>query len=342
MKNGIFVPYEDSRLHYLLTVQPNDWCNAVDFWSQVVRNLLLEGNAYIIPFYDMTPPFEYSRLVLCNPGTVSHDTLADTYMVADAISGVQGLYSERDIIHIKNYSRDGKTGLSTLAFARTAITIAAVGDSEAYDRFKNGGNVRGIVGNDTSVRGFGEYQDKELERAAADIDDRFRSGERIIAIPGQATFKPLSLSSVDLQFLESRKFTIREICRFFNVPPSMAFDDSATNYKSAELENTAFLCNSLEPILKRIESELQRKLIPAALCDRRKIIFDRRALMAADLESKANYQAQTIAAGIYTVNEWRREENKAPVKGGDTPLVSANLKPLSELSGTAAGADGEE
>ena len=39
----------------------------------------------------------------------------------------------------------------------------------------------------------------------------------------------------------------------------------------------------------------------------------------------------TIAAGIYTVNDWRIAENKEPVKGGDVVLVSANLKSLKEI-----------
>ena len=102
----------------------------------------------------------------------------------------------------------------------------------------------------------------------------------------------------------------------------------AENYKSAELANVAFLSNSLNPILRRIENELQRKLMAPALCCKRKIQFDRRGLYACDLVSKAKYQAETIAAGVYTVNEWRKEENQAPVEGGDTVLISANLRTL--------------
>ena len=68
--------------------------------------------------------------------------------------------------------------------------------------------------------------------------------------------------------------------------------------------------------------------MPFALYGKRKIQFDRRSLYACDLDSKVKYQAQTIAAGIYTVNEWRKEENRQPVEGGDTVLISANLRKL--------------
>lgn len=61
-------------------------------------------------------------------------------------------------------------------------------------------------------------------------------------------------------------------------------------------------------------------------------MFDRRSLYACDLDSKVKYQAQTIANGIYTINDWRRLENQPQVEGGDTVMISANLKSLSEWS----------
>ena len=329
LKHGIFVEDTDSRLHYLLNVQPCSYMSAVDFWRLVVQYLLLNGNAYIVPLYE---GMEIFQLALVDPTAVMHDATNDIYTINDVNSGVSGVYSESEIIHIKNYTRDGKVGLSTIGFARTALDITSTGDAETLNRFANGGNVRGIVSNDTSVRGFGEYQDEELAKTATDLDDRFRTGERIVSLPGQVQFNPISLSSTDMQFLETRKFSVREICRFFGVHPSFVFDDTSNNYKSAEMANVAFLSNTLNPILRKIENELRRKLIAPALCCKRKFEFDRRGLFACDLESRIRYQSQTIAAGIYTVNEWRQAENKPAVVGGDKVLVSANLKGIDELT----------
>ena len=335
-KGGIFVEDLDSRLSYLLNVQPDVATNAFDFWVQVVQNVLLDGNAYIVPIYSPVT-MDFDRLALCGRGTVTHDTINDTYSVCDTVNGIYGVYDEDEIIHIKNLTTyDPKVGVSVLTFARLTLDIASVGDAETYNRFQNGGNVRGIVSNGNSVHGFGEYQDKELEKTAESIDGRFQGGERIVSLPGQVDFKQISLSSTDMQFLESRKFTVRDICRFFGVHPSFVFDDTSNNYKSAEMANVAFLSNTLNPLLRKIENELQRKLFSAAQYGKRKIQFDRRGLYACDLESRVKYQADTIAAGLYTVNEWRREENKPTVAGGDTVLVSANLKGITEAAQPAA------
>lgn len=331
-RGNIFVEDRSDRLHYLLNVQPDTYLSAVDFWQMVVRYVLLRGNAYIVPIYDYTT-MSVSRLALPNPSCVAHDIVNDTYSISDIEAGVSGVYDENEIIHIKNYSINGKTGLSTLSYARVVLNIASTGDNETLSRFANGGNVRGIVSNDSSVRGFGEYQDKELKRTAKSIDDSFRNGDRIVSLPGQVQFNPLSLSSTDMQFLETRKFSVREICRFFGVHPSFVFDDTSNNYKSAEMANVAFLSNTLNPILRKIEVELHRKLVAPSLCCKRKFQFDRRGLYACDLDSKVKYQTQTIAAGLYTVNEWRHEENRPAIDGGDAVLVSANLKGINELRG---------
>lgn len=330
-KGDVFVEDRTSRLYYLLNVQPCSYMSAVDFWRLVVQYLLLKGNAYILPVYD-TATMEISELKLVDPTCVSHDTYNDRYTITDVKAGVSTRLEENEIIHIKNYSLDGKTGLSTISFARLTLDITSVGDNETLNRFSNGGNVRGIVSNDTSVRGFGEYQDLELEKTATGLDDRFRNGERIVSLPGQVQFSPISLSSTDMQFLETRKFSVREICRFFGVHPSFVFDDTSNNYKSAEMSNVAFLNDTLNPILRKIENELLRKLVAPSLCGKRRFQFDRRGVYACDLESRVKYQMQTIAAGLYTVNEWRKEENKPAVEGGDVVLVSANLKGITEAS----------
>lgn len=327
LKDGIFVEDTNSRLHYLLNVQPDYTKSAFDFWKEVVYRVLLDGNAYIIPIYN-SAALEIDRLVLCGSNTVVHDIYNDTYTITDTINGISGVFNESEVIHIKGHTRDGKQGLSVLSYARQTIDIALTGDRETLKRFANGGNVRGIISNDKTTTGFGEYQDKELQRTATDVDGHFQAGDRIVSLPGQVDFKQISLSSTDMQFLESRKFTVRDICRFFGVHPSFVFDDTSNNYKSAEMANVAFLSNTLNPLLRCIENEMLRKLVSPSLCRKRKFEFDRRGLYASDLDSRVKYQAATIAAGIYTVNDWRKVENKPPIEGGDKVLVSANLRDI--------------
>ena len=332
-RDGVFESFADARLDYLLNVQPDYAINAYDFWRQVVAELLLDGNAYIVPVYN-NATLQLDRLALCGRGTVTHDTANDLYKVDDAENAITGTYSEDEIIHIKGMTlRNGKQGVSVLTHARLTMGIAATGDQETRNRFANGGNVRGIITNDNSVRGFGEYQDAELERTAAHMDNLFQGGERIVSLPGQVDFKQISLSSTDMQFLESRKFTVIEICRFFSVPPTFAYADTSSNYKTVEQADVDFMSHTLNPLLRNIETELRRTLIAPNLSAKYKIEFDRRQLFACNLNGMMNYGSKLLQIGT-TVNEVRRMNNLKPVEGGDTVMVSANLRGINETVNT--------
>lgn len=328
-KDGVFADAADERLDYLLNCQPDPALNAFDFWRQVVQEMLLEGNAYIVPVYN-PGSLKLDRLVLCKRGTVSHDEVNDLYTVTDTENGICDYFEENEIIHIKGMTlRSAKRGVSVLSYARLTTDIASTGDGETLNRFANGGNVRGIVSNDSSVRGFGEYQDEQLKRTATNLNDRFSNGERIVNLPGQVDFKQISLSSTDMQFLESRKFTVIEICRFFSVPPTFVYADTSSNYKTVEQADVDFLSHTLNPLLRNIEIELRRKLIAPSLAHKYKFEFDRRELFACNLNGMLGYATKLLQIGS-TVNEVRALNNLPSVEGGDTPVVSANLRYVDE------------
>ena len=329
VSNGIYVEDKQDPLHYMMTVEPCMNMNAHDFWYGLVRQLLFYGNAYIFPRYDLFG--DLSELVLCGRRTVAHDTMNGTYTINDTFNGVCGTYGEKEVIHVMANSKDGLTSHGIVVDAWLAINTTHAGDVETKNRFVNGGNVRGFVTNDKGVTGFGQVQDDELQNLAVSLDDQFGSGHHICSLPGDSDFKQVSMSSTDMQFLESRKFQIDEICRFFGVNPSFAFSGSSTNYKDAEQAYTNFLTFTLNPYLRRIETELNRKLVPRKMCCRRVFRFDRSGIYAMDQQSKADYFKKMLEIGAMTANEIRAKENLPSVEGGDTPLVSANLLPLDTI-----------
>lgn len=320
-----YVEDEGSAMGYLLSMEPQPEMSAFVFWGAVVQRMLLDGDAYIYPRYVLG---ELTDLVLCSRGSVSCDVLNGVYGVCDGYNGVWGTFGEDEMIHLFLHSSDGRRGESVISHARRTLGIASAGDVETANRFVNGGTVRGLLSNDRTVSGFGEYADEELSRAAMDVDSRFKAGEGIVSLPGQVDFKQISLSSADMQFLESRKFTVREVCRFFGVHPSYVFDDTSNNYKSAEMATVDFMSSTLDPILRRIECELNRKLIGRGRYGMERIMYDRKGVYSLDLSSRADYQRKTIECGIYTVNDWRRKENQPEVEGGDRVYVSAQWVPM--------------
>ena len=328
-RGGIFFETEN-RLNALLGFRPDAAMGAFDFKQQLVKNLLLDGNAYIVPVYSSALQ-DIDRLVLCSRGTVSHDTTNDIYSVSDSIMGIYGTFYEDEVIHIKYMpGRDPKRGISPLTYARQTTEIVKAGDKETHKRFARGGNPKGVLTNDKSARGpMGMYDNGEIQKASIDIEEELNNGRNIVPVPDAIDFKQFSLSSADMEFLGSRKFEVAEICRFFGVPPTFIFADSSNNYKSTEAASTSFL-RALNPLLKNIENEFTRKLIYSGRVGMEKIEFDRRDIHALDLDTKASYETKLLGLG-YTINELRAMNNMPPVEGGDIPMCSANLRGLGEI-----------
>lgn len=134
-----------------------------------------------------------------------------------------------------------------------------------------------------------------------------------------------------MQFLESRKFTTREICFFFSVNPSYIGASDTSNYKDAENASLGFLQSALSPILIQLETELRMKLLMRPEAAEMEFRFDRNEIFALDLMTKASWMEKQLQMGAATVNEIRAMSDREPVEEGDTPLVSANLKPLGQL-----------
>lgn len=337
---GYFKLYDHASgksINYLLGVRPNGRMNSFVMFRNLVTGILLRGNAYIYPVRDETGVV--SEFVLLSPDSVVYDVHLNVYHVADAVNNIYAVVGSRDILHFKNVSRDGGyTGVSTIRYAAQTLGIAATSDEETLKRFATGGRFKAILKNSTNVRGFGEYQDDQLKGHGTELQDAINRGDDILVVKGDAEVSPLSMTSADMQFLESRKFTIREIARFFNVPPSKLMDDSNSNYKSVEVSNIAFYAEALQPIVEEIQREFAAKMLSVDTYQDYKYCFNLKSLYALDLESKAKWDASRLQNGQASVNDLRRENDIEPTEKGDDVYLSVNFAPLgsAKLSGEAA------
>lgn len=322
---GYFMTDTDDRMNYLITVKPNRHQTAYELKKNAVIQMLLYGNAYIIPVKNSGV---VQQLVLCTPHSVAHDTIADIYTVNDMVNGIRGTYSADEIIHLRGTSLDGgRTGVSVITYASTILGIQASADAESLNLFARGGRVKGMVTNPKSTKGFGEYQDKELKALARNLQQEIDSGSDIMILPGQTEFTQISMSSVDMQLLEQKKFGVEAIAHYFGVPLDKLLQQTQ-NYKASEMSQVNFLNDTLRPVLCKLENEFNAKLIIEAYYKDYRFEFDTTPIYTTDLNTEADYMTKTIAAGTMTVNEWRRKKNLKPVDGGDVTLVSCNVAPI--------------
>ena len=326
-KKDNFLDVDDEHpLYSLLTWKANPRQNSYNFFENAVIQMLMDGNAYIMPKWKGG---EVSEIVLCSPNSVSYDAILDKYHIYDFYNGIKGTYESWQVLHLKNKSLDGGiTGVSTVRYAATILNVAANADNQTLKGLKSGNQMKGFITGGVPAAGMGTYQDAQVDKVADRLESEIGSGKNIMRIPGGTDFKQISINPADAQLLENRKFSVFDICRFFGVHPDKVFAEQTSNYKASENSQTSFLTDTLTPILAQFEAEFNSKLIPRPLIKVQKIQFDLSALYKADPTTRANYYKKMQEIGALTTNEIRNKENLSPVDGGDVAFVSCNVAPI--------------
>lgn len=326
-RDGVFQYVEAEPMNYLLNKVANTRQSSWDMICNAVIQMVNAGNAYVYPEYRLG---ELKSLTLLTPGSVSYDATLDIYLVNDLVNNIYKTLSGSEIIHLKNMSLDGGlTGVSTIKYASRVLSIGASSDERSLDSFQPGSTTKGFIsGSGDIAKGMGQAQDHQIETVADRIEKEIASGKNIFRVPGDMKFNALSLSPADLQLLQTKDITSKDICRFYGVHPDKVFAGQSSNYKASEMSQVDFINDTLIPRIRKIEAEFNAKLIPREISHKYKIEFDLEAIYLTDLKSTAAYMKATIEAGIYTPNEWRRRKGQPPVEGGYDPFVSTNLAPL--------------
>ena len=205
-KNGVFMVDEENPLNYLLSVRPNSRQTASEMIRNAVIQMVNAGNAYIYPEWIGE---ELYSLILLSPGSVSYDKMLNIYMVNDPVNSIYVTLDCDEIIHLRNMSLDGGyTGESTIRYASKILGIAASANNQSEYNFQPGNTYKGFISGDaeSTVKGYKEYKESQLEDIASRFREELRKGETITYLPGQTKFNPLSMSPADIQLMEQNKF----------------------------------------------------------------------------------------------------------------------------------------
>ncbi len=310
--------------YYLLSKEPNKNMSRYTFIKNLVTSMLLQGNGYA--YIKRDGRGNPRSLLFLPPGYV---TIMDTGIVDESpvkynVTGIGQVPSE-DIIHILNYSIDGIHGISTLAYAANALGLASASEAHARGFFTGGANVGGIL----------TVQGPLNQKQADDIKGKWNSSfgpvgtpNGVAVLPGNMEFKPITVNPADAQLLETRQYSVIDICRFFGVSPVKCFDLTKSSYSTVEATQLAFLTDTLSPILEKIELEMERKLFRADEKFKIDVKFDISALLRTDISSRSTYAREMFNVGALSVNEIRKELNMEPIPGGDNHFIQVNMQTL--------------
>jgi HK97 family phage portal protein len=146
-------------------------------------------------------------------------------------------------------------------------------------------------------------------------------------------YDAIQMNPNDLQMIETRRFQVEDIARFFGVPSFLINDTASTTSWGSGIEQMmrGFYSLTLKPYLNRWEQGLERKLLTTVERKKYEIEFDFDDLLRGDSQGRADYISKMVQNGILTRNEAREKEKLKKITGADALTAQSNLMPLDKL-----------
>ena len=155
----------------------------------------------------------------------------------------------------------------------------------------------------------------------------------IVVLEEGITVNPITMNLSDAQFLESRRFSVEEICRIFRVPPHLIGDLSRSTNNNIEHQSIEFVTHTIRPWCVRIERALNNFLLNIKEKGKYTIEFMLDGLLRGDTLTRQQSNQIKLNNGILTRNQWRQQENMNEVEDeyGDDYFCSQQIRPIKKV-----------
>ena len=318
------IEYTGGLLDSLVSLRPNENYNSFDFRKAMITQLLLRGNAYVLP---VRTGSNLSALELIDTDLVTLDTTSGVLVYQIMLAnGMQMRVKPSQIIHLKAYTIDGINGVSPITFARETIGVSMAATKHLGSFYGRGATPKGIL----QIQGTIRDPDR-VRQIGNQFDNRYNgdnAGGTAVLTEG-AEYKPVASTMRESQFLETLKFTVEEICRIYKVPPHKVGHMEGAGYSSSiEAQNAQFTMDCIRPLVEQIEMEFTNKLLTGS----RKFNLDMRALTRGDIMTQVQRNVSYWNIGAMSANEIRKQDGLPPIEGGDEYSSPAHMSPQNDIN----------
>ena len=227
-----------------LVASPSALVSRTTWLEQVMRSLLMRGNAY--GYATQIDSFGWAtKIEIVHPDTMlveQPDQLTPpTYSLRSQSGRVTELDGAR-VMHISAFNMPGSVvGMSPLSYMAWTLGMAA--DAVAY-----GSDVLGGGGHPTSVLSSTEPLTEDQATRAKSRFKAATQGDKLAVLGNGWKYQAVQISPADAQLLQSRQFSAVEICQFLGVPATKigaAMPGSALTYANREQNQQEYAGDSL-------------------------------------------------------------------------------------------------
>ena len=332
-KNGDKTELDTDPVCYLLKYKPNSYQNKITFLEKIMSDLLIDGNSYVLIVRNrLGRPVELLPLQADNVSVFFQDNRLYYSVDEEAIEG--GSYNSDDIMHFKLMTDEvGISGLSPIEQCKNAIAWGQ--DLETYGKsfFENGAKLSGVLESDRSLS---EEAIARLRNSFNDNYAKLKGSNQTAVLEEGLKYKPIQISPDQAQWLASRKFSIEEVCRIYNLPPHLLKDLSKSSFNNIEMQSQEFVSYTLMPYLNKIELEMNTKLFKRSELGTKYVKFNVNGLLRGNVKDRTDFYSSMINAGVMSINEVRAKEDLNQVEFGNKHFQQMNMTTIEKIGEDAS------
>lgn len=331
----------DSHPLISLLGRPNPLQAGVEYFQSLYSYLLLSGNSYALQQTANGMPTELHILrpdrIEIEPSSTAIPK-AYKYKIGQEVIRTYPADPKTGGAEVKHFKfwnpLDDYLGLSPLSAASISIDQNNMVSKHNIALLANGARPSGAIvfkpsddaGNRTMLT------DGQRDQLQSDLANRFKgvnNAGRPMLLEGDFEWKEMGMSPKDMDFLAQANMTAKDIALCFGVPSQLIGIPDAQTYANVQEARLALYEETIIPLARRVESDLNEWLVPA-FGDDITVKYDIDAIPAMTERRRRVYENVTSAVrdGIISRNEARERLGLEPISGGDEVFIAANLFPL--------------
>ena len=325
-----------------LLKRPNPLQAGNEFFQSLYAYLLLSGNSYVLRTGAENQ--EPKELHLLRPDRVkiepSNTTIPKSYMyeLKGQVVHKYAVDPETGASEIKHFKLwnpvDDYYGLSPIRASSADIDQHNYSAKHNVNLLMNGARPSGAIvfKPKDEVGQSVQLTESQRQQLLSDLELRFAGTDnagRAMLLEGDFDWKEMGLSPKDMDFLQMKNMSARDIAMCFGVPSQLVGIPDAQTYSNVQEARLALYEETIIPLIKRVESDLNEYLVPL-FDERLRLMYDLDSIPAMAERRRRVYENVTVAVreGIISRNEARERLGLEPITGGDEVYISANLFPL--------------
>lgn len=314
----------------ILNTRPNADMTAIAAREAQLIAALTWGNGYWEIVYNRAE--RVSELWPMLPDRVTPERNPETgekqFRYANPDFGGEVVLPAWKVFHLQGPSINGLLGDNHVAKAAKAIALSKAAETFSSSYFGNGTILSGVLEYPHSL------DDEAYKRLQKSWEDRHQGpgkANKPALLEGGLKWTAIGTDPEKSQLVESRKFGIEEICRWYGVPPHKVGHLDRATWNNIEHLGLEFTRDALTPWARRLEQEADYKLLSPRGRPRFTLI-DLEWLSQGDAKSRAEAKQILRRNGVYSVNDWLRSEGMNTIGAeGDVRIVEANMQRLDQV-----------